>query len=77
MPTMKSADGKYQVANEEFCAPGAARMQGNLPITQGSGVHSGDDGLLTAIGPGSERFHGHLENTKVFRNIALALGLGK
>ena len=70
-------DGKTEVANEEFCAPGATRMQGNLPITAGSGVHSGDDGLLTAMGPGSERFHGHLENTKVFRNIALALGLGK
>ena len=77
VPTTKSADGKSQVANEEFCAPGATRMQGNLPITQGSGVHSGDDGLLTAMGPGSERFHGHLENTRVFRNIALALGLGK
>ena len=70
-------DGKTQVANEEFCTPGATRMQVNLPITAGSGVHSGEDGLLTAMGPGSERFHGHLENTRVFRNIALALGLGK
>lgn len=77
IPSVKSADGQSQVANEEYCAPGAARMQGNLPITANAGVHSADDGLLTAIGPGSERFHGHLENTRVFRNIALALGLGK
>ena len=77
VPAVKGPDDKTLVANEEFCAPGATRMQGNLPVTAGSGVHSGDDGLLTALGPGSERFHGHLENTKVFRNIALALGLGR
>ncbi len=76
-PSMASADGKTQVANEEYCAPGSARMQGNLPMTAASGVHSGDDGVLTAMGPGAERFHGHLENTKVFRIIAQALALGR
>ena len=76
-PAIPGPDGKTQIANEEYCAPGSARMQGNLPITANSGVHSGDDGILTAMGPGSEGFHGHLENTKVFRIIAQALGLGK
>ena len=75
--SVPGADGKTQMANEEYCAPGSARMQGNLPITAASGVHSGDDGVLTAMGPGADRFRGHLENTKVFRIIAEALGLGK
>ena len=76
-PSVPGPDGKAQIANEEYCAPGSARMQGNLPITANSGVHSGDDGILTAMGPGAERFRGHLENTKVFRFIAQALGLGR
>ena len=75
--SVKSKDGKKQVANEIYCAPGSARIQGTLPFTVSSGIHSGDDGILTATGPGAERFRGHLENTKVFRNIALALGLGR
>ena len=38
-------------------------------------VHSGEDVILTAIGPGSERVHGSMDNTEVFRVIAEALGL--
>ena len=76
-PTVPGPDGKTQIANEIHCLPGSARLQGNLPVIATSGVHSGDDGILTAMGPGAERFRGHLENTRVFRNIALALGLGK
>jgi alkaline phosphatase len=50
---------------------------GNLAITSRAGVHSGDDVVLTAAGPGAEVFHGHIDNTMVFRAVALALGLGK
>ena len=32
--------------------------------------------ILTATGPGSERVHGQMDNTEVFRVIAEALGLG-
>ena len=39
-------------------------------------VHSGEDVILTAIGPGSDRVHGQMDNTEVFRIIAEALGLG-
>ncbi len=63
-------------ANEEYCGPQATRMQGNLPFTAGSGVHAADDVLLTAMGPGSDQFRGHMENTRVFRAMATALGLG-
>lgn len=76
VPSKPDTDGKSQVANEEYCAPGAARMQGNLPITANAGVHAADDVVLTAMGPGAEQFRGHMENTRVFRAIASALALG-
>ncbi len=68
---------KIAVANEVFCTPGATRMQGNLPFTQPQGVHSADDVVLTAMGPGSEMFKGRIDNTRVFRVMATALGLGQ
>jgi alkaline phosphatase len=37
-------------------------------------VHSGEDVILTAVGPGSELVAGQMDNTQVFR-IAEALGL--
>ena len=63
--------------NEVYCAPGTALRVGNLPLTARAGVHSGDDVVLTAAGPGAEMFHGHIDNTMVFRALALALGFGK
>jgi alkaline phosphatase len=38
-------------------------------------VHSGEDVILTATGPGSERVHGSMDNTEVFRVMVEALGL--
>jgi alkaline phosphatase len=64
------------LANEEFCTPQATRMQGNLPFTQPQGVHSADDVVLTAMGPGAELFRGRIDNTRVFRVMATTLGLG-
>lgn len=63
-------------ANEVFCTPQAVRMQGNLPITAAQGVHAADDVLLTAMGPGAELFRGRIDNTRVFKVMATALGLG-
>lgn len=63
--------------DEATCAePGAARRIGNLPSQATSGVHSADDVILTATGPGAEQFRGRIDNTKVFRAMATALGLG-
>jgi hypothetical protein len=36
-----------------------------------------DDVVLDAMGPGSERVHGFMDNTEVFRVMAEALGLGR
>ena len=78
VPAVKGTAPETFVANEKYCkAPGAARRTGNLPPDANSGVHSADDVLLTAMGPGSEMFKGRLENTRVFRVMVTALGLGK
>jgi alkaline phosphatase len=75
VPAVRAAGSDF-VANEKYCVPGAARRTGNLPFDTNSGVHSADDVVLTAISPGAEMFHGRIDNTRVFRIIATALGLG-
>jgi alkaline phosphatase len=79
VPTIRNADG-VMVANEKYkSVPGAVLREGNLPNkgprASNSGVHTGDDVVLTAIGPGAEKVHGLMENTEVFRVIAEALAL--
>ena len=49
---------------------------GNLPRYMGYSVHSGEDVILTATGPGSARVKGSMDNTEVFRVMADTLGLG-
>jgi alkaline phosphatase len=66
---------KTYVANEKYCGPGSVRRVGNLPFGLNAGVHAADDVILTAIGPGADMFHGHMENTRVFRAMVTALGL--
>lgn len=65
------------VANETYCTPNATRLVGNLPFRSMQGVHAADDVVLTAMGPGAELFRGRIDNTRVFRVIATALGLGR
>jgi len=76
-PAVKNKDGVY-VANEAYKdVPGAVFVPGNLPHNASDGVHSADDGILTAMGPGADRVHGFVENVEVFRTMAEALGLGE
>ncbi|MDD5333491.1 MAG: alkaline phosphatase [Rhodoferax sp.] len=79
VPTLRNAEG-VMVANEKYKnVAGAVLREGNLPNKgargSNSGVHSGDDVILTAIGPGADKVHGQLENTEVFRIMAEALAL--
>jgi alkaline phosphatase len=77
VPAIAGATPNTYVANEKYCSqPGAARRTGNLPFAVNSGVHAADDVVLTAMGPGSELFHGQIDNTRVFRVMATAMGLG-
>ena len=77
IPAQNSADTKIKIANEANCRPGTVRLFGNLPFDAPQGVHSGDDVVLTAMGPGADMFRGHIDNTFVFRVMATALGLGE
>jgi alkaline phosphatase len=76
VPAVQGETKGIYVANEKNCAqPGAIRRVGNLPFNINSGVHAADDVVLTAMGPGAEMFHGRIDNTRVFRVMATALGL--
>jgi len=75
-PTVKGDEAGTFKANDKYKdVPGAVLRTGNLPEMMGASVHSGEDVILTAMGPGSERVHGSMDNTEVFRVIADALGL--
>ena len=74
-PTVTGSVEGTWVANERYRdQPGAMLRLGNLPKYLNTSV--GEDVILTATGPGSERVHGQIDNTEVFRIMAEALGLG-
>jgi alkaline phosphatase len=76
-PTVKADDAGTFKANDKYKdVPGAVLRPGNLPALVGASVHSGEDVILTATGPGSERVKGSMDNTEVFRVMVEALGLG-
>ncbi|WP_441231178.1 alkaline phosphatase [Tardiphaga sp. 215_C5_N2_1] len=76
-PTEKGDEPGTFKANEKYKnAPGSMLRLGNLPAMMGASVHSGEDVILTATGPGSDRVKGAMDNTEVFRVMADALGLG-
>jgi alkaline phosphatase len=76
-PTVAGKEPGTFEANERYkTMPGAVLRPGNLPRFANSSVHSGEDIILTASGPGSEAVRGQMDNTDVFRVMAEALGLG-
>ena len=77
-PSIKDENGKY-VANPKYVQlqEDAIHVGGNLPSHQDVGVHTADDAVLNAIGPGSEKFRGFMDNTEVFRVMVDTLGLGQ
>ena len=50
---------------------------GNLPKGANSDVHSAEDSLLNAYGPGSDMVKGFMDNTDVFKVMVNALGLAR
>lgn len=77
-PTQKGDEPATFKANARYKdVPGAVLRLGNLPAMMNASVHSGEDVILTATGPGSDRVHGAMDNTEVFRVIADALGLAE
>ncbi len=77
LPFVPGTEPGTFVANEAYkSSPGAMFRLGNLPRMANASVHSAEDVILTATGPGSERVRGQIDNTDVFRIMAEALGLG-
>lgn len=78
-PSVKDPNGKGFIANPKYKEQfeDAYLVSGNLPVNAEHGVHTVDDALLTAMGPGAERIHGLMDNTEVFKVMVQALGLGK
>jgi len=78
VPAIKNESGKY-VANPKYIQlhEDAIHVGGNLPTNQETGVHTADDAVLNAIGPGSEKFKGFMDNTEVFKVMVDTLGLGR
>jgi alkaline phosphatase len=76
-PTVAGKDTGTYVANDRYKnVPGAVLRFGNLPAMINADVHSGEDVVLTASGPGGERVCGQMDNTEIFRVMVEALGLG-
>ena len=77
VPALKGSDDKYGANPAYEKSPGAMLRLGNLPRSADTGVHTADDGVLQAMGPGSGMVRGFMDNTEVFRVMADALGLGQ
>ena len=77
VPAVKDASGAY-IANPKYIQlqEDAIHVGGNLPSHQDVGVHTADDAVLNAMGPGSEKFKGFMDNTEVFKAMVESLGLG-
>jgi alkaline phosphatase len=77
VPAVKDESGKY-IANPKYIQlqEDAIHVGGNLPSHQDVGVHTADDAVLNAMGPGSEKFKGFMDNTEVFKVMVQSLGLG-
>ena len=75
-PAVKNEKGEY-VANAQYKGvPGAHFVEGNLPRSESQGVHTVDDLVVTARGPGAEQVKGFMNSTEIFRVMADALALG-
>src|SRR5262249_32058828 len=76
-PTVAGSTKGTVEPNERYrSAPGAMLRLGHLPKDMAASVPFGEGGVLTAPRPRSERVHGQIDNTEVFRIMAEALGLG-
>ena len=71
VPAIMGKDGKA-IANPQIAGE---LLRGNIPSGADQEVHSADDVVLNAGGPGSEYFKGVMDNTEVFFGMVRALGL--
>ncbi|MDR1461079.1 MAG: alkaline phosphatase [Campylobacteraceae bacterium] len=75
-PAIKNEKDEY-VANAAYKnVEGAVFREGNIPRSQDTGVHSVDDMVVQAFGPGGEAIKGYMDNTEIFKVIVNALAIG-
>jgi len=75
-PSIKNEKDEY-VANPAYKdIPGAMLRTGNLPKDSDTAVHTVDDVVLQATGPGADGFKGYMEQSDVYRVLVDALALG-
>ncbi|PJG85975.1 alkaline phosphatase [Conservatibacter flavescens] len=75
VPAVKNEQGHY-VANETYkSVDGAVFREGNIPRSGDTGVHTVDDMIIQASGPGAENVRGYMENSDVFKVIVDALAV--
>lgn len=75
VPSVKNEKDEY-VANKAYASvPGAVLREGILPRSVDTGVHSVDDMVIQASGPGGEAIRGYMDNTQLFRVIVDALAI--
>lgn len=74
VPGLSDSDGKVFANEARKGHDGARLVEGNLPqYKETQEVHSADDIVLMAGGPGSDYFRGVMDNTEVFYGIMQAL----
>lgn len=71
VPSIMGKDGKA-ITNPQIKGE---LLRGNIPTSDDQEVHSADDIILNAGGPGSKYFKGVMDNTEVFFGMVRALGL--
>lgn len=75
VPAIQNEKKEY-VANKQYeTVPGAVFREGILPRSSDTGVHSVDDMVIQAGGPGAEKIRGYMENSDLFRVIVDALAV--
>lgn len=75
VPAITGQGGKI-IANPFRAPKGARYVEGSLPqYKESQEVHSADDIIVMAEGPGSEYFKGVMDNTEIFFGMMRALGL--
>lgn len=75
VPAVQNEKGEY-VANEAYKnVAGAVLREGNLPKDSDTAVHSVDDMIVQAQGPGADAIRGYMENSDLFKIIVDTLAI--
>ena len=74
-PALKAGDKSIANPKRSPLGKDGVYLTGNIPNSDPQEVHSADDVILTAEGPGAEYFRGVMDNTEVFYGMVRALGI--